>query len=689
MSRESDHPSPTPPRPNGGAYPSGTPPYGVPSDPAFSRAGQPSGTAQPQEPAAEESRTETTMTTRIRINIPGSRPIPPVVVRSPMGNAQGAEPPAAEAQEPNAAEPPSRHRHRAEAPGTSPVLGVMDGGGTTTPPDLPMEWRTQGGEAGQGADAAPAAAPEADASTWFAPRKKSRPAAPAQQPQTQQPQPPQPQPQPQQAPFEPPQAFAPPQQQFAPQPQAEPQFDPRFEQQFAPQPAPPQQTQPFPQQTLAPRPVPRGPRAQPQGLANGFNAGLAASAATAPAEAPSAPPQAPPPMRNRKGGQRAAASRPPQPTDEFDATAALPVFRDEPEPPRAARVPDGFAGGTGGAGAPPRRPGDAGATAGSESATSAAPKKAGKKRGKARKLLVTGIGALVMAAGVAYGTGLMLNQADVPRGTTVLGNNIGGDTTDAAVATLDDTVGKIAAEPLQVSVNGRTVSLDPSVAGLTVDTTATVQGVAHHTYNPVTVIRSLIGDTHAVTPVVVVDQDKLRYALQQLSTGTGSAHEGSVHFKSDGTVVTVLPQAGQGLDVNAAMALVQRAYEARATGTAGSGGGAPVVLPVTSVQPVASAAAVQQAASTLGAWAMRQDFKVSVQGTVVPFGPHTFSKALSLQPNAAGVLVPVFDLAKLQSAYAGNFDGLEIKGGPVTPQEIASALIQLLSKPGGPTSVTL
>ncbi len=43
----------------------------------------------------EERKTETTLTTRIRINIPGSRPIPPVVVRTPVGDADAPAEPAA------------------------------------------------------------------------------------------------------------------------------------------------------------------------------------------------------------------------------------------------------------------------------------------------------------------------------------------------------------------------------------------------------------------------------------------------------------------------------------------------------------------------------------------------------------------------------------------------------------------
>ncbi|MGZ0233533.1 hypothetical protein ACNFR4_13955, partial [Streptomyces sp. CPS1] len=78
MSRETDTPSSGPNGRGGAAYPSGTPPYGTPmaSD---------DGTDGARSGAPEERKTETTLTTRIRINIPGSRPIPPVVVRKPVG----------------------------------------------------------------------------------------------------------------------------------------------------------------------------------------------------------------------------------------------------------------------------------------------------------------------------------------------------------------------------------------------------------------------------------------------------------------------------------------------------------------------------------------------------------------------------------------------------------------------------
>ncbi|MFE7564376.1 hypothetical protein ACFU74_32410, partial [Kitasatospora sp. NPDC057500] len=162
-SRESDNAHPTPRRTGPDAYPSGTPPYGTPGFPGGDRTGG-AGAAKGSAPegADEGPKTETTVTTRVRINIPGSRPIPPVVVRSAVKNEDGGgeDAPAPPAE-------PAGPRHRSAAP-ASPVLGVMDGGGrgTGTPPNLPPEWQI------------PPATSEAESTgAWFRPRQKKAPAA--------------------------------------------------------------------------------------------------------------------------------------------------------------------------------------------------------------------------------------------------------------------------------------------------------------------------------------------------------------------------------------------------------------------------------------------------------------------------------------------------------------------------------
>ncbi|MFD8883416.1 hypothetical protein ACFV0H_12930, partial [Streptomyces erythrochromogenes] len=111
MSRETDSSSSGPKGHGGAAYPSGTPPYGtgqypsttVPPGPGAATAPEENPvTSNPSTPESDGPKTETTLTTRIRINIPGSRPIPPVVVRKSMGTNSGtsgggsATPPAPE-----------------------------------------------------------------------------------------------------------------------------------------------------------------------------------------------------------------------------------------------------------------------------------------------------------------------------------------------------------------------------------------------------------------------------------------------------------------------------------------------------------------------------------------------------------------------------------------------------------------
>src|SRR6187200_1695747 len=86
LSRETDSPSSGPNGRGGAAYPSGTPPYGTPMASDDGTDAVRSGTQ------SEDRKTETTLTTRIRINIPGSRPIPPVVVRTPVADAEPTAP---------------------------------------------------------------------------------------------------------------------------------------------------------------------------------------------------------------------------------------------------------------------------------------------------------------------------------------------------------------------------------------------------------------------------------------------------------------------------------------------------------------------------------------------------------------------------------------------------------------------
>ncbi|ANZ16470.1 hypothetical protein SNOUR_15855 [Streptomyces noursei ATCC 11455] len=112
-----------------------------------------------------EPKTETTLTTRIKINIPGSRPIPPVVVRKPVGEESGM----------NASAASGGSAGPSGSPGTS---GPAFGG------ERPAERTAETPRPEATADEAPAAPKEKTTSDWFSPRKPQgqaggQPATPA------------------------------------------------------------------------------------------------------------------------------------------------------------------------------------------------------------------------------------------------------------------------------------------------------------------------------------------------------------------------------------------------------------------------------------------------------------------------------------------------------------------------------
>ncbi|MDH6575492.1 peptidoglycan binding domain-containing protein [Kitasatospora sp. MAP5-34] len=800
-SRESDsaYPSPrqggSPGRRQGegaDAYPSGTPPYGT---------GLPNGLGTgPAEPAGmpdgdDVPKTETTLTTRVRINIPGSRPIPPVVVRSTVKNEEAP------------AEPTGpRHRSGASA---SPVLGVVDSGErTTTPPNLPPEW--------QQSEREPAAGSSSESTgEWFRPRQRSqsgpapvpagaapRTAAPSpapapgmQSPQATKParsaQPSQgPGPLPNGTPASPfsgnnagrraAEGQGPSQQQnqhrsqgqqqgggangrgpafggapFAADPYSADPYRQGPPDPFAPDPFATGPADPF---TTAPAPTPatdpfatqrapqRGPRqSEPPRATSGSEDTQVGGFAPARDDLPTAAipglpttnvfgatPQAPQtPQTNpaNPGNPRPAAPKGADPfaTNRQPAQAAQQDPFGPAQPARGGRFADvsyepappfpgtlgntGATGPTGPTGATPTapagfnelpRPGRpqptaqsatqsevpeapeapeteaSGSAAGSDDKPAAA---APRRRSKAPKLAAYAVGGLLFAGAAAYGTGLMLNQADIPSGTTVLGTNIGGDARDQALSLLDGTVGKAGQRPVQLKVGDQTVNLDPTAAGLSFDTTATVDALTKHSYNPVEVIGSLAGGSKAVAPEVKIDEAKLKAALETLGGNSGQGlQEGFVRFTPDGQTEVVPGRAGQAVDATAALGLIEQAYRNRAAGQPDT----VLTVPVTAAQPKVSTDALQAAANSLGKAVLNGNVTVMAGTKRFEFGKSTAAKALTLVPDASGTVALKWDYDKLNDALGGAFDKSKTKkngvSSAITPQDVADGIASVFDK---------
>ncbi|MGR4881941.1 peptidoglycan binding domain-containing protein [Streptomyces sp. LARHCF249] len=613
-------------------------------------------TSKPSTPDSDGPKTETTLTTRIRINIPGSRPIPPVVVRKAMGPATDAAEAASPAPAPQAPQP---------APGRAAAPPVAQ---RQQPVPTRIEAEREPAQRPAPAAQAPAGTEE-PASNWFAPRKAPSPApAPAPAP----------------APTPPPGPAA----------------------GRAPAPAPHQAPAPRPAPAPAPAPGPGITPPPPAGPGAGYPPPVRTQAAPAP-DAGFAPPRTPPPPVADYGplaggpgapggpGAGPAQGYPAYPGGRDDTgpvTEAFPAYGSQGDgipagPTAGPGFGSGPVGGPGGAEAP-RWPGpemdpsQAQAPTPVPAPAPAAPRpapgqqkagaKAAKPAKKGRSKLVLLGGGLVVLLGVAYGAGLLLNHSDVPKGTTVLGVDISGSR-DEAVAKLQTAFGTRAAAPLQLSVGGKQVELKPEKAGLTLDSQTTVRNAAGSDYNPVTVIGSLLGNERKADAVMPVDEEKLQVALQELAGTAGTATEGTITFDT-GKAVAVPGTPGTTLDVDASAAQVTQAFrDMVATGNA-----AVAELPVTTKAPVIDQAELDRAMKEFAEPAMSANATVKIGSKSIAFGAKSLPKILSMQP-VEGHLVEKFDLDALKETYGNTFDGITITRGTgaktaVTPQDVAGAL---------------
>ncbi|MEU6087879.1 hypothetical protein ABZ865_13855 [Streptomyces sp. NPDC047085] len=788
MSRETDTPSSGPNGRGGAAYPSGTPPYGTPmATDAGANAGRSS--TQP-----EEKKTETTLTTRIRINIPGSRPIPPVVVRKPVGDAEGAgddkaaEPrPAPAAPAPTGTvEPPAEPAAKAEekpasdwfaprksgtpkgGPGAGGTNGAgISGGSAAAAGSSGARPNGSGGAAGTGATGgaapkggtrgpgAPGAPGGADASGATGARPAGRPGgvvgsmgrpgasrpggakgsglpsatggpvAPGHGGGT--------------GSFDVTEALAAGSlggSRSGANGEGEPSRDdlPYFSgnggQGNLGAPGAPGAS------GVGGAGVPGGPGG-PSGF-SGTNGPGGPGGPQGPAGPTTGPvtgdsPLAPPadgrgdfdfgagvgePFGGPAGPARAPRSAltdldlpggPGAPAGPgtapgglgpggglSDDTAILTPQVPAPEPGGPGyRAPDNVSGHTVTSGIPVV-PAAGGAPFGSGThpdgpvphtaprpAAAAPPKAQAKPKKKGRsKLVLLAVGVVVIAGG-AYGAGLLMNHTDVPKGTTVLGVDIGGGTRDEAVKKLDDAFGDRVNKPLKLAVGGSTVSLTPDNAGLQFDFQATVGEAAKSDYNPVSVIGSLFGQKREIEPVMPVDEEKLQAALQQTGGGSGSVTEGGITFRS-GKAVPVYGKAGKAIDAAQSTQAVEQAYRTLVeTGTA-----APVTVPTTTKQPTVSNAEVDREMKEFAEPAMSDRVTVMTDAAhSIPMSPqNSLWKFLRVAATPDGKLTDKPDLAALKQLYGKTFDGVLItratgKKTPVTPQDVYVALRQaLLSK---------
>ncbi|MBA8974571.1 hypothetical protein BJ962_001062 [Streptomyces aureorectus] len=713
MSRETDTPSSGPNGHGGAAYPSGTPPYGIPAVPdEGTGAGRPA--TRP-----EDRKTETTLTTRIRINIPGSRPIPPVVVRKPVTDAESKD--ATDGEAPAPAPAPSADAARPAAPPARPApqpaedkpasdwfaprksgagkggQGGASGNGASASGGSGTGGGTQGGSAPAGAPgaASPGARPGAGrpggvvgsmsapggarpgaAKGAGATGPTGGPVAPGHGGGT--------------GSFDVTEALA-----GGARPGTGHGGEPRRDD-------PPYFPDEAPGGHNGQRPA-AGPGGGPgyggQGQPGGSQSPAGPTGGPVTGDGPMTPPGGPGAPSAAGAAIFAEPGRPggagnPGGGLSDDTAVLTPQKPAEPGTPGYGPRHDNVSGHTVTSGIPVVPPGPSFGAGGAPSdgplphtppklpepvsPPPAGSSKPAKKKGRNKLVLLCGC--VVFLGGVAYGAGLLMNHSDVPKGTAVLGVEIGGGTRDEAVKKLDAALGDRLDKPLKLSVDGRTVELQPDNAGLQLDTDATVAAAATSDYNPVSVIGSLIGNHRVVDPVMPVDEEKLHAALEGAAGGSGSVTEGSIRFES-GKAVPVYPKGGEGIDIARATDVVTEAYRTQVE----TGASATVNVPTAQQQPKVTKAEVDRMMKEFAEPAMSDIVTVQTDAAhSIQMSPEKSLWKFLRVDAVNGKLVDKPDLNALKELYGQTFDGVLITRGngkktPVTPQDVYVALRQALT----------
>jgi len=265
------------------------------------------------------------------------------------------------------------------------------------------------------------------------------------------------------------------------------------------------------------------------------------------------------------------------------------------------------------------------------------------------------VGGIAVGAVVAVYLGLVAATGDgLPRGTTVLGVEVGGQSEEQAATTLTTALGPRSTATIDAVVGTDHVSIVPADAGLGFDAKATVAGASGRIWNPITLLQSFTGGP-SLDPVVTVDDAKLAATVTSVAADADSpAVEPTVAIT--GTTATLTAgKNGTVVDQKAAADALAAAYLVSSDS---------VTLPFVEAQPTVGADSAQTALETAQA-AVSGPFTVKVDAVTATIPAVALGKALSFTADN-GQLVPKLDGAVLRAAVAPALASIETPGRDAT-----------------------
>ncbi|MFC0002546.1 VanW family protein [Micromonospora siamensis] len=265
---------------------------------------------------------------------------------------------------------------------------------------------------------------------------------------------------------------------------------------------------------------------------------------------------------------------------------------------------------------------------------------------RGRLLLAGGVTAAVLAA--VAGAGAYAYAGDVPRGTTVLGAEVGGRSRADAARELRAELDRRAAElnaPVQIRLGARTTTVKPADVGLTVDVDASVAAAERAQAHAVD---RLVG-SRTVPPVVTVDAARLDAALRKGLGSQGRKMTMPAITFAGTTPKVVHPKPSLSLEPERSAQAVREGWLT----------GKPVEVPLIEISPATDAAAVDKLVAELARPAVAAPVTLRTDKGSLSIPPAAIAKSLRFTADKTGKLTPKVDVKRLRDALGDRLETIE------------------------------
>lgn len=256
------------------------------------------------------------------------------------------------------------------------------------------------------------------------------------------------------------------------------------------------------------------------------------------------------------------------------------------------------------------------------------------QRSRPRWPWLAGLGLVVVA--VAYVVAAAVLGDRVPRGTSVVGVEVGGQAAGQARDTLAAGFGYASGKALVLTSASGKVEVAPGEVGLAVDVDATVDDLVGFSLAPSDVWRHLAGGGDEPA-VVTVDEASLSAALEDARAELDAEPvEGSISL-AGGKVTVKEPVAGTRTDVDGTIEEVRARWPGVTT----------VAVAAESLPTAVSADELARVRTEFADVAVSAPVTVKAGAKTFTIAPKTFAPAVVLTPDASGTITPRPDDKKL------------------------------------------